>query len=86
MVIIVCRILQPDSRITGNSPQSGHGRVGDRAVVESCALGLLSPVGPAAAEYVDRSGPSKDLAGVRHTSPDEIFLPGIQRNPLSVDD
>jgi hypothetical protein len=35
---------------------------------------------------VDRSGPSKNFAAMRHATPDEIFLPGIHWNPLSIDD
>ena len=56
----------------------GYGSVEDRAGVASCALGLLSPVGPVAAECVDRSGPSKDLATMRHIARDELFLSGLQ--------
>ena len=42
-------------------PNPVYGRVDDRAGVESCALGQLSPIGRVAAERMDRSGPSKEL-------------------------
>ena len=50
------------------------------------ALGVPDPAGPVAAERVDCSGPSQNFATVRHAARDEVFLPGLHWNPLSIDD
>ena len=49
-------------------------------------LGVPDAIGSVAAKCVDRSGPSKNFAAMRHAAPDEVFLPGIHWNPLSIDD
>jgi hypothetical protein len=39
-----------------------------------------------AAKCVDRSGPSQNFPAMRYAARDEVFLPGIHWNALSVDD
>jgi hypothetical protein len=49
--------------------------VDDHIEVENIAL--PDAVSPVAAKCVDRSGPSKNFATVRHASRDEMFLTGL---------
>ena len=39
-----------------------------------------------AAECVDRSRSSQNLSTVRQSARDDAFLPGVQRNPIAIDD
>jgi hypothetical protein len=49
-------------------------------------LRVPDPIGPVATECMDRSGPSQNFATVWDAARDEIFLPGVHWDPLSIDD